>query len=211
MELPPAGRGPARGLGLIRVPPSASSLAEVYFYAKAVILFYETHEQKKAVSAITELRDALDHLMLADVAQTDGDTDRVRSNVTSAEEHLRRAAMEPMEHAVENKIADLLKRYDALNLHRILFIPGPRQDEIADLFGEVYHALEEARQCKNPTDWKQGLNHLVVAYEYAIAIDRALPARELYLGRLFQIACTVCGAILSLIAYLIWQWLSKPH
>jgi len=122
-------------------------------------------------------------MMLAAVAEVEDDRKRAESNVTSAEEHLRRAAMEPMEHAVESKIAGLMVRYKLLNLRRLLFIPGPQQQEVADLFGEVYHQLEESRRCKNASDWKQGLDHLAVAYEYARSIDRMLPERELYHGR----------------------------
>jgi hypothetical protein len=57
--------------------------------------------------------------------------------------------------------------------------------------------LEEARRCKNASDWKQGIEHLVVGHSYAVATDRMMPKRELHIGRLFRIGLATGGLVLG--------------
>lgn len=186
-------------------------LLEVYPIAKENLLFYETHEQVKAISALTDLRDVLDHLAMATAlsqGQGEGDEDtiekRIEAHLISAEEHLRRAAIEPLELAVEDRLYRVLHKIKWGKLSRMAFQPGVASDEALAAVEQAKALLCGARLRKGETaELSQAVAALREAYEVLEVPDRAGPSVEVMKGRLISIpaisAAFAVGAIVAVI------------
>lgn len=94
----------------------------LYRQAREAIIRYETTEQERATTAILELRDALDHLMVA--AQSD-EVAEVQRRADAAEEHLRRAAVEPAQDMVESRLHKLTSSVRLYWCKRLFFVGLP--------------------------------------------------------------------------------------
>ena len=159
---------------------------DLYYHAKEAILFFETHEEKKAAEVITEFRDALDHLMLA--FEHSNDKERSFAEKTCALEHLRRGAIEPYEHAVENILADIRDKYNKIRWYRLFLIPIPTRESYYGLFIDVKNELLEGRICKNFENWKEGIEHFKRAYTISTELERLFPEKSILYGRIFSTA-----------------------
>lgn len=171
---------------------------ELYPHAKEAILFFETHEGKMAPEAIIELRDTLDHLVMA--FENSENDQRFQAETTSSFEHLRRASIEPFEWAVENKIAEIWKRYKWTMWGRLLFVPPPERKLYYPKFAEIKAELLEGRKCKNAKLWKDGIEHFKKAYILSCEAEAILPEKQNYYNRFFQIMLALLFFILGRIS-----------
>ena len=169
---------------------------DLYPYAKKSILFYEAHEGRMAFSAITELRDCLDHMTQG--FQEPLGSEKQRSEFSSALEHLRRASIEPLELAVENRVDKALSRYKWALMSKIFLVSRPSQHAIYDLVYDIRTKVYEGRKCKNMKHWKKGLEHFEGAYKLSRHLEKILPEKEIILSRLFALAIAIASFLLGL-------------
>lgn len=156
-------------------------LVKMYPVAKANIAFYETHELKKATAAITDLRDVLDHLAIATKLAYDnprkGSLDPlIADNLVSAEEHLRRAAVEPLQLAVEDKMAGLISRLEYSLFDRLLLLEPVNAERVTAALTDASKKLAEARSTKGNSESLTDASALLrEAYDSLLAVERNLP------------------------------------
>jgi hypothetical protein len=169
---------------------------ELYPIAKDAIIFFETHEGKMSLESIVEFRDALDHVMMA--FQNSEDKKRCSAETTSAVEHLRRASIEPYEWAVENVLAKIETNRKWSLFHQILLIPKTIKDtQYHSLGADIKKELQAGRNCKNLKKWREGIEHFKRAYTYAKSLDKLIPDRMVYYGRLFDLFLVILGFLLA--------------
>ena len=173
-------------------------ITEIYFAAKAAILFLEVKEEFTSNEAAIEIRDCLDHLMLAFANSSDPEKMEAQSN--GAIEHLRRASIEPYELAVENKLAKIIKRQTWRWWHIFLFIPNTKNDAQTKLLRSIKRKIFEGRQCKNLARWKEGIKLFQDAYEECLTLEKIVPHQGTIFSRLFSI---ILAAISFLAGWLI--------
>ncbi len=70
-------------------------LREDYLYAKKSVIKLQVLTAKESERCVYELRDALDHLSISVLEDTS--EENAEKSLTAAEEHIRRAAVEPVE------------------------------------------------------------------------------------------------------------------
>lgn len=112
-----------------------------YPIAKDSVLFYETEEGERATSAIVELRDVLDHFHLASSC---GDSARAERLLGDVLDHLRTVAVEPIEHAAEDRLARYVKRA----VRTLTRIPPPPMQRLRVHEAEVKRLIREGRKLK---------------------------------------------------------------
>jgi hypothetical protein len=136
------------------VSDAAMSVPKEYYpLAKRSLIELETRERIKALAALTDLRDVLDHLYRATrIATSDveeGQKEKlVYAEIVSASEHLRRATIEPLETAVEDLLAKIIEKakYNyVLIAIRISKVPN---EEITKKLEAARKALTEVRMQK---------------------------------------------------------------
>ena len=118
----------------------------LYQTAREAIITVEVLEREAFPSALAELRDVLDHLILA--CKPNITESEHQMQVGSAWEHLRRAAVEPLELATESQLVDLL---DARNRYWVvtLLFPGlPTIGYVDQEISQIRDLLIKGRQAK---------------------------------------------------------------
>ncbi len=181
-------------------------LLDAYFAAKQAIIFYETREGKQALAAVTELRDALDHIMLAAERKTE---DARASELVSACEHLRRGAVEPLEHAVENRLFKLMRKRRLVTFCRPLFIPPPDREQSEFLVTTIQRLIGKGREQKQQDQWRDAAESFQQAWQYCVKLDLVLPDREVYLGRFFSAFLVGVGIALGALVTLLLKWITQ--
>jgi len=116
-----------------------------YRLARDAIIHFEATEGIRALSNITELRDALDHLYFAAQAT---DPTEVATHVHDAADHLRRAAVEPAEKMVANRLYQIERAASKYELKRLLYGTMPEKHTIVDGRREIAELLVKGRELK---------------------------------------------------------------
>lgn len=173
-------------------------ILNLYTHAKEAILFFETHERVTSTEAAIELRDCLDHLMLA--FSNSSNSERFQAEINYSLEHLRRGAIEPLEYAVENRLADISKRYKWKNLYSLLLISTAKNELFKSKLNHIKNKIINGRNCKNLDKWQEGVNHFKEAYELSLQLEKMVPERDIINGRLFALILT---AFFFLLGYII--------
>ena len=171
-------------------------MKNVYPDAKKGIIHLEVHEGTHFIEHITEVRDALDHSYRA---ITSDSLEGARMNLTEVSHHLRRAAVEPYELSIENRLYEIEKRLELSIFSRILFISLPNRDYIQKKLEIVKANLTSGRLDKNRRNWKEALEKFLKAYEIVKQLDGEIPGINEYLGRTFTLGVAVVILILTLI------------
>ncbi len=107
----------------------------LYDRAREAIIVYETIELERAESAWLELRDFLEHLRLAATANNDTEVDK---QLAIAEEHLRRATVDPAQDMVEARVERI--RRHALRFYgikRVLYYALPTRWKVESSLREI--------------------------------------------------------------------------
>ncbi len=172
-------------------------VVELYPFAKEAVLFFETREKKKSLAAIIDLRDCLDHLMISFLCKDD--RHKRESELNNALEHLRRASNEPLELAVENKLYLVLERKKWHSFSKFFLVSTPSRAAVNDLITRTQEELQNARSCKNRMKWQDGLKHLKHAYNLVCDIDKLIPEKEIWLGRLFTLLIAILFLVLGML------------
>ncbi len=169
-----------------------------YRLARDAIIHFETTEGIRALSNITELRDALDHLYFAAQAT---DPAEVTQHVHDAADHLRRAAVEPAEKMVANRLYQIERSASKYELKRLLYGTMPEKHEIIAGQREIADLLVKGRELKG--DINQLANALQCFYDAHLKALNLHKSLQLPLLRavlrvgiyLFPIAVAVAVAI----------------
>lgn len=151
-----------------------------YRKADKATFFLETRTGKTNIQGITNLRDVLSHF--ATLLGTEMTIEQAHAQVASAEEHLRRAILEPYEIALNEKINKYMVLHEkylaevipVLERH-VALRNAPDQDVIKARMNEIYSLAEKGRIAKgknlwNP-DWEHGVAGYIQAYDALDKLD----------------------------------------
>jgi hypothetical protein len=155
--------------------------------------FLETRTGESNITAITNQRDALSHFATA--LQKDTPTEKREEQYATAEEHFRRAIIEPYEIALESKVNKLIDLY---RNYREFIVPvrdrhtelqeSPNDIAIEATIREINNLRDNARKAKgrNMWDekWEEGINDYIKAFDSADVLHNNL---EKYWYRFQQI------------------------
>lgn len=122
---------------------------DYYTTARDSIRHYEVLERERATSALVDVRDALDHLVQAARATNDAELQR---RIGKAEDHLRRAAVESAQYAIESRVQAIRKSMKWLafpyDLKRIVLNGLPTTAEVRTALARFDDALLTIRGVK---------------------------------------------------------------
>lgn len=155
--------------------------------------FLETRTGESNITAITNQRDALSHFATA--LQKDTPDEKREEQYATAEEHFRRAIIEPYEIALEskvNKLIDIYKEYKEFVIpvkdRYIELQESPNDIAIDATIKEINNLRDNARSAKGRNmwdeEWEEGINNYVKAFDLADELYRNL---ERYWYRFKQI------------------------
>ncbi|HEX2988861.1 MAG TPA: hypothetical protein VHS06_11925 [Chloroflexota bacterium] len=145
-----------------------------YPFARDSILFYETEEGQRATEAITELRDVLDDFYFAGKAESEQEA---RELLGCAVDHLRSAAVEPLERATENRLYRVeaarqqLKGCKAFLWH-ILFMHIPSASQVQPMIDLTKEHIREGRRLKSKLETaEQAIQHFQAAHKQLVKLE----------------------------------------
>ncbi len=169
-----------------------------YAIARESILFYETEEGRKATEAITEVRDALDHFYLATTMESE---DEARHLLRLAEDHLRSAAVEPLERAIEERLHRAMQVRDQWMGKRRLVVyflglQPPPVAEVTEAESRVKGHLRTARELKgNGGTADQAVAQFKEAYRAAQRLEQLFQPHEVN-NRLFSFRANLLAGMI---------------
>lgn len=181
---------------------------EIYPYARQAVIALEVHTRKQSKKAVYSIKDGFDHIHLAllpDISDDDAD-----KHFSAAEDHFRRAAIEPVEYIAEEKLFGLLR---LLNLRsswtgRILAFPPIPQPEVREKILNGRNALVKCRRLKSQIESVKEAHEAAVEAEslFTAAYDELGPKvvyrrfENLWCG---VVAGLVVGGILGIVGFII--------
>lgn len=131
-------------------------------YVKEAIVWLETYTGEKSKRSIHELRNALDHIAVA--LHGDTNTENAIKSLDAAEEHFRRAAVEPVEWIALEEVRHLLKiRANGFWWWKLLFLKPIDTDEFNNRIYEGMKFMERGRNYKG-ISLKDSYENLKEAY-----------------------------------------------
>lgn len=156
-------------------------LRDKYPLAKKAYLRLETKERIKALSSATDMRDVLDHLYRAvtiSSSEVENKEQLVASEITSANEHLRRAAIEPLETAIEDLVAKIVEKAKYNYILRACGISKVSNEEITGHLEEARDTLYDIRMKKGQMDQFKSMIELMEKQQENLRIlDKNLPTK----------------------------------
>lgn len=117
----------------------------MYLEARDSIIHFEVVEGERMTDQIIEVRDAFDHIARA--VRSDSEDDW-RDAVAQVRDHLRRAAVEPAQFAVEARLAAIGRALRFYELRRIVLTELPSRRTVEREVRAIKHKLAAARTDK---------------------------------------------------------------
>lgn len=178
-------------------------LTEQYVaYVKGAIIWLEVYTREKSKRSIYELRDALDHIALA--LEPDINDEDAHKFLNAAEEHLRRAAVEPAEWLALEELQKLLKiRVKGFWWWQLLFLKPPNSKEFDEKIFQGKDLIVEGRKFKS-ISLKESYDNFKKAFHVFSDLSSDIQPAELY-SRLFAVMLAVLILAVGIIATLIIQ------
>jgi hypothetical protein len=172
-----------------------------YPVARESILFYETEESRKAIESITELRDVLDHFWLSGTLD---DETEAQDYLRLIEDHLRSVAVEPLERAVEERLArvqEARKRIGGARriLWHILLLNVPPTRALDDSEEIIKDHIRQGRSKKgHPRTAEAAIEHFRLAHAHLLKLEPLFAEPDIR-SRAFPIALTAISITISLL------------
>lgn len=177
----------------------------IYWYARKALIRYEVVQREVQLLAITELRDTLDHL--AFVCKEDATREQQEAGLTSAEEHLRRAAVETLEMGIETRLANLIRHLRFYWISQHIYPDLPPEREVHQRLRNIQDLLMTGREKKSQAEAAtESVDSFISAYKEVIDLrDSIRPSRRSLVLRItfFIIQVGIIVGIGTLVTWLI--------
>jgi len=169
---------------------------EDYPYVKSSIIELEVYTGELSKRSVYELRDAFDHLFLV-LSDATSDEDALTS-IDAIQEHLRRAAVEPLECIAEQEKIKLLKmQKNGFWWWRLFFIKPPNTQEFVKEIYKGNDFLIEGRKNK-AISIKICIENMSSAYHTFNNLLKNYQPQELN-SRIFAVVLALVSLIIGLI------------
>lgn len=179
-------------------------LTEQYVpYVKEAVLWLEVYTGEKSKRAVYELRDALDHIAIA--VQSGVSEEKAIQSLNAAEEHFRRAVVEPAEWMTLEELRKLLKiRNRGFWWWKFFFLRPPDSKEFNEKIYRAQELIAQGRFYKG-ISLKDSYENFKKAYLLLHQLlDESKPA-ELH-SRIFAVILMVIGWGIWKALDLFWRW-----
>lgn len=180
-------------------------LTEQYMpYVKEAILWLETYSGERSKRSVYELRDALDHIAIA--VQSGISEEKALKNLDAAEEHFRRAVVEPAEWIALEELRRLLKiKFRGFWWWRLFFLHPPDSEDFNNKIYEAQELISKGRYFKG-ISVKDSYDNFKNAYLLLHRLlDKVKPA-ELN-SRIFAAILVLVGIIISWPIFKLFDWI----
>jgi len=157
-------------------------LRERYSAASVALTFLEVMTQEYDIVGLANQRDVLSHF--ASICAPSKARREREENLANAEEHLRRAIVEPYQTAVEVRLDRFISEYDFYDRKLVKKEKSVKLDKIVnhDYIREeietIKELLKEGRDKKNcniwDTKWEEAVRCFTIAYEKIVKLDNLL-------------------------------------
>ncbi|MFH1191793.1 MAG: hypothetical protein V1670_06335 [Candidatus Omnitrophota bacterium] len=163
-------------------------------YVKEAVLWLEVYSGEKSKRAVYELRDALDHIAIA--VQSGISEEKAIKSLDAAEEHFRRAVVEPAEWIALEELRRLLKiKNKGFWWWKFFLLRAPDSKEFNEKIYKAQEFITQGRHYKG-VSIKDSYDNFKKAYILLHELlDEVKPA-ELN-SRIFAFILLLVGAILS--------------
>lgn len=149
---------------------------ENYDYAAAVVTYSETKSLDFNYTGMAEFRDALTHIKRAIYSD---DEKKSSEELTSAFEHIRRAAVESMQEYVEVKYAEIRRRIYLSKLKSILArYKKPKMKDIISSERIIKENISNGREAKPRKAWQEAIGYFKRAEDELDKLDEVVPTQE---------------------------------
>lgn len=161
-------------------PDVESKIREVlgknFDYAISVVAYSETKSLIYNYTGMAEFRDALTHVKRAVFADNDN---LAISEMDSAAEHIRRAAVESMQEYVETRYKSVRDRaYTPVPKYYSILQKGPNIKLIKEKEELIKEYIFKGREAKPQKNWEDAIAFFQKAEEVLIELDMILPTKK---------------------------------
>lgn len=151
-------------------------LGENFDYAVSVVAYSETKSLIYNYIGMAEFRDALTHVKRAVFAE---DENIAISEMDSAAEHIRRAAVESMQEYVETRYKSVRDRaYTSTLKYYFIFHKAPNTKLIKEKEELIKSYIYKGREAKPQKNWMEAIAFFTKAEEELIKLDIILPTKK---------------------------------
>jgi len=146
---------------------------DTYGYATAVVTYCETKSLNYNYIGMAEFRDALTHVQRA---ISEDNESKVLSEINSASEHIRRAAVESMQEYVELKYAELRKRILIPEYkYLIAQYKKPSKSDLIASETAIKNNIILGREAKPRKEWQEAIGYFRKAEIELEKLEAILP------------------------------------
>lgn len=170
-------------------------LDEPYEQAKKTHIWAEEVRGEHNWLAMTNFRDALDHMSKIFQHLDAGEFDAARENLGEMEAHVQRAAFDSAQSATEQKLVAAYDERLPESVYKMALLDHMGDDEYDDREDRVADRMSKGRNSK-ATSLEESIKHFRTAYEHARLMERGTPTRKAVVLNL----AVVFGVILSTIS-----------
>lgn len=159
-------------------------LKNQYPSVKNILIDLESKERIKVLASFTDLRDVFDHFYLAldCIRDPDFKADKehfINQQITSANEHLRRAAIEPLETALEDIIAKIISKAKYNYYLSPLRLSKISNNEIRGKLKKATDTLSDVRKLKGQLNQLSvSLERMKKEYDDLSDFEKTLPSKR---------------------------------
>jgi hypothetical protein len=147
---------------------------DIFDYATTAYIYSETKSLTYNYIGMSEFRDALTHVKRAVNADNE---QKVASEMDSAFEHIRRAAVESMQFYVEMKYLDLRTRLKSPYLYLFKSTYTMDRNMIRRADEEIKELLVCARDSKPKTEWQESIGYFYKSDEKMDILNEIIPSK----------------------------------
>lgn len=172
-------------------------LGDPYEHAKKAHIWAEEESGEHNWLAMTNFRDALDHMAKIFDALEDGDVTGARENLGEMEAHIQRAAYDSAQSAVEQKLDEVIDKRLPSVVYKLTLVEHMPKDEFYNRKDKVSTRMARGRE-KKAEGMEASLKQFRSAHEHAKEMARGTPSRkEVALHSLIILG--VIGTLLALV------------
>lgn len=148
-------------------------LGESYDYAISAVAYSETKSLTYNYIGMAEFRDALTHIKRALISKDEKES---ISEINSAAEHIRRAAVESIQEYVESKYKNVKDRaYTPMPIYYLIFHKTPDIKLIKEKENVIKNCIYKGREAKPSKHWEESITYFLEAEKELEELEKIIP------------------------------------
>ncbi len=175
-------------------------LDEPYRQAKKTHIWAEEARGEHNWLAMTNFRDALDHMSKIFQNLEEEDYEAARENLAEMEAHIQRAAFDSAQSATEQKLNTAYDKRLPGSIYNITLLDHMSDEEYYDREDRISDRMSKGRNTK-ATSLEESIKHFRTAHEHAKKMERETPSKKaviLNLAIFFGIILSILSVSLAL-------------